>query len=110
VITSWAAFRLRQSPPPLIYVKVRADTVARLGQSFAHKGNHMKQNIGSIDRFVRVVLGLVLLALILVVEGNARWWGLVGLVPLITGLVGSCPLYSMMGWSSCPTSQRIAAH
>jgi hypothetical protein len=70
----------------------------------------MKQNIGSIDRFVRVVLGLVLLALILVVEGNARWWGLVGLVPLITGLVGSCPLYSMMGWSSCPTSQRIAAH
>jgi len=70
----------------------------------------MKQNIGSIDRFARVAIGLMLLALTLVLEGNARWWGLVGLVPLVTGLVGSCPLYSMFGLSTCPMSGRIAGH
>jgi hypothetical protein len=70
----------------------------------------MKQNIGSIDRFARVVVGLMLLSLMLVLEGNARWWGLVGLVPLVTGIVGSCPLYSIFGLSTCPMSGRIAGH
>lgn len=70
----------------------------------------MKQNVGSIDRFARVVIGLLLLSLILVLEGNARWWGLVGLVPLVTGLAGSCPLYSILGLSTCPMSGRVAGH
>ncbi len=69
----------------------------------------MKQNVGSIDRFVRVALGIVLLALMLVLEGNARWWGLVGLVPLLTGIFGTCPLYSIFGLSTCPMGGRAAS-
>ena len=70
----------------------------------------MKLNIGSIDRFVRIALGVTLLALTLVLEGNARWWGLVGLVPLLTGIAGSCPVYSMLGLSTCPIGHHAAGH
>lgn len=62
----------------------------------------MTRNVGSIDRILRIVVGLALLSLIVFVEGNARWWGLVGLVPLITGLMSTCPLYSILGLSTCP--------
>ena len=70
----------------------------------------MKQNVGSIDRFVRIAIGIMLLALILVLEGNVRWWGLVGLVPLLTGIFGTCPLYSMVGMSTCRIGGRAAGH
>ena len=70
----------------------------------------MKQNIGSTDRFVRIAIGVSLLALIPFLEGNARWWGLVGLVPLLTGIAGSCPLYSMLGVSTCLIGGRAAGH
>jgi Protein of unknown function (DUF2892) len=62
----------------------------------------MKSNVGSLDKVLRIVVGLGLLSLIFVLEGAARWWGLVGLVPLGTGLIGSCPLYSILGLSTCP--------
>lgn len=52
-------------------------------------------NEGAIDRAVRIILGLG--ALSLVVVGPKSMWGLVGAVPLLTGLVGSCPLYSLIG-------------
>lgn len=68
----------------------------------------MKKNIGRIDQFVRVAVGIVLLALVFVLEGNARWWGLVGLVPLLTGLFGVCPAYSIFHVSTCPASGRTA--
>ena len=68
----------------------------------------MKQNIGFIDRFVRIAIGVSLLALTLFLPGNARWWGLVGLVPLLTGIAGSCPLYSMLGLSTCLIGGRAA--
>ena len=64
----------------------------------------MTKNIGSIDKALRMVLGLALLSLLLVLDGPARWWGLVGLVPLLTGLVSFCPLYALLGINSCPTS------
>ena len=57
----------------------------------------MERNVGTTDRVIRIVAGLVLLGLVLIVEGNARWWGLVGLVPLITGLASRCPLYIPFG-------------
>lgn len=63
----------------------------------------MSKNVGSIDRTLRVLLGVVLLSLVLLLEAPARWWGLVGLVPLLTGLFSFCPLYTLMGISSCPT-------
>jgi hypothetical protein len=67
-----------------------------------HKETVMEQNVGGIDKLVRIVLGLALLAAMLVVDGSARWLGLIGLVPLVTGLFGFCPLYSLFGISSCP--------
>lgn len=49
------------------------------------------RNEHTIDRAIRVVLGIALLSLVVI--GPKTMWGLVGLIPLITGLVGSCPLY-----------------
>lgn len=57
----------------------------------------MKANVGTADRVIRIVVGLVLLGLVFVLDGNARWWGLVGLVPLATGLAGWCALYVPLG-------------
>lgn len=64
----------------------------------------MAKNVGSIDRTLRVLLGVVLLSLVVLLDTPARWWGLVGLVPLLTGLFSFCPLYSLLGISSCPVS------
>ena len=60
----------------------------------------LSKNEGAIDRGLRIIAGLVLLSLIFV--GPQSYWGLVGLVPLVTGLVGSCPIYSILGISTCP--------
>jgi hypothetical protein len=62
----------------------------------------MASNVGGIDRTLRIVVGVALLALFFVLEGNARYWALVGLVPLATGLMRFCPLYSVIGLSTCP--------
>jgi len=56
----------------------------------------MIRNEGNIDRAVRIVLGLALLALVFV--GPRSWWGLVGVIPLATGVAGFCPLYRMLGF------------
>ncbi len=58
----------------------------------------LKRNEGNLDRIMRVVLGLVLISLVFI--GPMTAWGWVGLVPLITGLVGSCPIYSILGLST----------
>lgn len=63
----------------------------------------MKKNVGNIDRILRVVLGLALLAgFFLNADGAYRWLYLIGIVPLATGLMSSCPIYSIFGLSSCP--------
>ena len=56
-------------------------------------------NEHQIERALRIVAGLVLLALVFV--GPQTLWGLVGIVPLVTGLVGSCPVYTLLGVSTC---------
>jgi hypothetical protein len=66
----------------------------------------LRRNEGTIDRALRVLLGIALLSLIFV--GPHTWWGLVGLVPLLTGLVGTCPLYSLLGLSTCPLKLQPA--
>jgi hypothetical protein len=58
-------------------------------------------NEHTLDRIIRVVLGLGVLSLFFV--GPQSAWALLGLVPLITGLVGSCPLYTLLGISTCAT-------
>ena len=62
----------------------------------------MNSNEGTIDRAIRVVVGIGLLSLVLV--GPKSLWGLIGLIPLITGLVGFCPLYKLLGLNTCLTS------
>lgn len=57
----------------------------------------MKQNIASIDRALRVILSLALLSLVFILDGNARWFGLIGVVLLVTATAGWCPIYSVLG-------------
>lgn len=59
----------------------------------------MIRNEGNIDRWVRIALGVALLSLVFV--GPRTWVGLFGLVPLLTGLVGYCPLYQLLGVKTC---------
>jgi hypothetical protein len=61
--------------------------------------NVLVKNEGSIDRAVRVVLGLALLSLTFV--GPQTLWGLLGIIPLFTGAVGMCPLYRIVGVNTC---------
>ena len=62
----------------------------------------MTVNVGGIDRILRIVAGLAVLSLFFVLEGNARYWALVGFVPLFTGLFRYCPAYSLIGLNTCP--------
>ncbi len=57
----------------------------------------MTCNIGTADRIIRVLAGLGLLSLLVLLDGNARWLGLIGLVPLLTAAVRFCPLYTVLG-------------
>jgi len=68
----------------------------------------MKANVGGIDKILRIVAGLAILSLVFILEGSARWWGLVGLVPLFTGLIGWCPLYAPFGINTCPMKSSHA--
>jgi hypothetical protein len=62
----------------------------------------MKANVGGIDKTLRIIAGLIVLGLFFVLEGTARYWALAGLVPLLTGLFGFCPLYTILGLNTCP--------
>jgi hypothetical protein len=65
----------------------------------------MTQNVGSMDRILRVGLGLALLAFALFSGTTYAWLGYVGVIPLITAAMGSCPVYSMLGMSTCPVKR-----
>ena len=58
-------------------------------------------NVGGIDRAVRIIAGLAILSLYFVLEGDARWFAAIGLVPLVTGLAGWCPAYRLFGVGTC---------
>ena len=60
----------------------------------------MTKNVGGIDKIIRIVLGLALIAATLM--GALPVWGWIGIVPLATGLMGWCPLYPLLGLSTCP--------
>ncbi|OJF17233.1 MAG: hypothetical protein A6D91_08525 [Bacillaceae bacterium G1] len=62
----------------------------------------MDRNVGTADRWIRVVVGLALLSMLLFVEGNLKWLGLIGLIPLLTAAVKWCPLYTLFGIRTCP--------
>ena len=63
----------------------------------------MTTNVGTIDRIIRIVIGLVLLWYALMAPATGyNWIGWIGVIPIVTALVGSCPLYSILGVSTCP--------
>lgn len=65
-----------------------------------------KNNVGGLDRTVRVIAGLVLLALFFIYpDASWRYFALIGIIPLFTGLFGTCPLYSIFGLSTCPVKK-----
>lgn len=63
----------------------------------------MEKNIGSTDKIVRVILGLGLLSMLFWVQGDARWWGLIGILPLFTAAINWCPAYVPFGIKTCKT-------
>ena len=65
------------------------------------------KNVGGIDRILRIVVGLVLVGL--AATGSVGWWGWIGVVPLLTGLLGSCPAYKLLGMNTCPIKDRSAS-
>ena len=60
----------------------------------------MTRNECTLDRALRIIAGLVLISLVFI--GPQTPWGWIGLVPLVTGLVGMCPVYSLLGINTCP--------
>jgi hypothetical protein len=65
----------------------------------------MNKNVGTIDRVLRVIVGLVLIAYAIPLgmpQTGWNWVGWIGVVPILTAFVGVCPLYSMLGMSTCP--------
>ena len=64
----------------------------------------LKKNVGGLDRILRIVVGLALiLGFFLNADASLRWLYLIGIIPLVTGLMSSCPLYSIFGISTCKT-------
>ena len=61
----------------------------------------MQKNVGSADRIVRIALGLGLLSLLFLLEAPMKYLGLIGIVPLLTSLMGWCPLYTLLGMNTC---------
>jgi hypothetical protein len=66
----------------------------------------MKANVGALDRGARITLGIVLLAAVVFIDSPLRWWGLIGIVPVLTGLLGYCPLYALLGFDTCPLAKK----
>ncbi len=66
----------------------------------------MKENVGNTDRIIRILAGILILSAVVLIDGNARWFGLIGIVPLATGLIGWCPAYSLLGMNTCGTASR----
>ena len=63
----------------------------------------MKCNVGGADKIIRIAVGLIIIVLGFV---YSSWWGLIGLIPLITGLASQCPLYLPFGISTCKVKNK----
>lgn len=66
----------------------------------------MQANVGGADRIIRIILGLALLSLLFILEGDARYLGLIGIVPLATALLNWCPAYTLFGINTCRTKSK----
>lgn len=66
----------------------------------------LKKNVGGIDRIARIALGLALIAAFFFVGGAYKWFFLLGIVPLATGLTQSCLIYTILGVNTCPVKSQ----
>lgn len=64
----------------------------------------MKMNVGNIDRILRIVAGLALIAL--AATNTVGVWGYIGIVPLLTGIFKFCPAYALLGVNTCPMDKK----
>ena len=64
----------------------------------------MEKNVGSLDKVVRVVVGIALIAMVFV--GPQTAWGWIGVIPLVTAALSWCPLYTPLGITTCPTAAK----
>lgn len=64
----------------------------------------MKINVGSMDRALRIIVGVILITL--AATGIFAPWGWIGVIPLLTGLFKFCPLYSVLGMNTCPIEKK----
>ncbi len=55
----------------------------------------VKANVGSVDRVIRIVIGIVLLLLLFFLEGNLKYIGLIGVIPILTAFISFCPIYAL---------------
>lgn len=78
-------------------------TIYSLGFSPKQREHKMKCNVGNGDKIFRIILGLVILAIGFYLKS---WWGLVGIIPLITALMGWCPAYLPCGVSTCKVEEE----
>jgi sulfite exporter TauE/SafE len=62
----------------------------------------MKTNVGNIDRWMRIILGIVIIALGIIYQS---WWGVIGILPLLTGIIRRCPAYMPFGITTCRKDQ-----
>ena len=63
----------------------------------------MKKNVGTVDKVIRVVVGLLIIVMGIVYKS---WWGIIGLIPLLTAITGTCLLYLPFGISTCKVETK----
>ncbi|MCI0516178.1 DUF2892 domain-containing protein [candidate division KSB1 bacterium] len=63
----------------------------------------MQKNVGKTDQLIRLIVGGVIIILGLVYQ---NWWGLIGLIPVVTGILSYCPLYTLLGISTCAVKKN----
>lgn len=69
----------------------------------------MTKNVGSVDKILRIIIGLVLIAYAIPLgfsNTGWNWVGWIGVIPLATAFMGNCPLYSIVGVSTCPMEKK----
>lgn len=67
--------------------------------------NWLKVNEHPIERVVRVILGIALV--VMAARGTIGAWGYIGVVPILTGALGTCPIYTLLGLSTCPVKTKV---
>ena len=83
-------------------INVAIVQLARLKKIFRQEERAMEINVGTLDRIMRVVVGLALIAVALgYIPGYQTMWAWIGVIPLVTGVFGTCPVYSIFGINTC---------